>query len=235
MTESTKRGRFIVFEGIDGSGKTTQAKAIAEWLPTSGLIPEGRKVVLTREPGATPVGATIREIVLHGRDDLDPVAELLLFAADRAQHVATVIKPALERGDWVVCDRFTGSTIAYQGYGRGHDLQVIDQVNAISTGGLEPDLVIWLSVDAQIAANRMGGRDRFERQKIDFMRRVHQGYCKFYLSQIHAKGRNVNIALADCQASEVTEWCTILIDNHLGQSHQSSQSFSSPTLNHDQA
>ena len=219
MTESTKRGRFIVFEGIDGSGKTTQAKAIAEWLPTSGLIPEGRKVVLTREPGATPVGATIREIVLHGRDDLDPVAELLLFAADRAQHVATVIKPALERGDWVVCDRFTGSTIAYQGYGRGHDLQVIDQVNAISTGGLEPDLVIWLFLDAQIAASRMGGRDRFESQKIDFMRRVHQGYYKFYLSQIHVKGRNVSIALADCQASEVTEWCTTLIDILFPNSH----------------
>lgn len=216
MTESTKRGRFIVFEGIDGSGKTTQAKAIAEWLPTSGLIPEGRKVMLTREPGATPVGATIREMVLHGRDDLDPVAELLLFAADRAQHVATVIKPALERGDWVVCDRFTVSTIAYQGYGRGHDLQVIDQVNAISTGGLEPDLVIWLFLDAQIAASRMGGGDRFESQEIDFMRRVHQGYLDFYRFQVHVKGRNVNIALADCQASEVTEWCTTLIGNRLG-------------------
>lgn len=216
MTESTKRGRFIVFEGIDGSGKTTQAKAIAEWLPTSGLIPEGRKVVLTREPGATPVGATIREMVLHGRDDLDPVAELLLFAADRAQHVATVIKPALERGDWVVCDRFTGSTIAYQGYGRGHDLQVIDQVNAISTGGLEPDLVIWLSLDVFTAANRMGGEDRFEDQEIDFMRRVHQGYLDFCRFQVHVKGRNVKIALADCQTSEVTKWCTTLIDNHLG-------------------
>lgn len=211
MAESTKRGRFIVFEGIDGSGKTTQAKAIAEWLPTSGLIPEGRKVVLTREPGATPVGATIREMVLHGRDELDSVAEFLLFAADRAQHVATVIRPALERGDWVVCDRFTGSTVAYQGYGRGHDLQVIDQVNAISTGGLEPDLVIWLFVDAQIAASRMGGEDRFEDQEIDFMRRVHQGYLDFYLSQRHVKRRHVNIALADCQASEVTEWCTTLI------------------------
>ena len=107
-------GRFIVLEGIDGCGKTTQIQHLVEWLPNSGLMPKGAAVVCTREPGGTPLGRSIRELLLHTADQEAPAptAELLLYAADRAQHVETLIRPALERGDWVISDRFSGSTLA---------------------------------------------------------------------------------------------------------------------------
>lgn len=213
MTETTKRGRFIVFEGIDGSGKTTQAKAIAEWLPASGLLPEGKKVVLTREPGGTEIGQSIREMVLHGKAYLDPLAELLLFAADRAQHVATVIKPALDRGDWVVCDRFTGSTMAYQGSGRGHDYSLIEQVNQISSGfsarkeGVRPDLILLLDLEHELAVKRMSGGDRFESEKIEFIKRVRRGYIRQA-----RKDRTWTVIPVEHSMNEVTNNCIKIIN-----------------------
>lgn len=177
MTEAKPtKGRFIVFEGIDGSGKTTQAKALVDWLPTSGLLPPGKKAILTREPGATMIGQAIREMVLDGKTELAPIAELLLFAADRAQHIETVIKPALDRGDWVVCDRFTGSTVAYQGYGNRLG-EVAGDVSNISAMGVKPDLVLLLVVDTETALARAGFTDKFE-QSLSFMQRVADGYAE---------------------------------------------------------
>ena len=132
-------GRFVVLEGIDGCGKTTQLEQLRHWLPGSGLMRPGSRLVISREPGGTPLGLALRELLLHPPAETAPCsdAELLLYAADRAQHVARVIRPALEAGDWVLCDRFTGSTAAYQGYGRGLPLERIATLERVATGGLE--------------------------------------------------------------------------------------------------
>jgi dTMP kinase len=165
------RGRFIVFEGGEGSGKSTQAALLAGRLGA----------VLTREPGGTGVGARIRAIVLDDPGEVaapvDIRAEALLMAADRAQHVAEVIRPALERGDCVVSDRFTGSTLAYQGYARGLDVAELARISAWATGGLEPDVVVLLEVPPTVAAARMDRAfDRMEAAGPDFHRRVAEGY-----------------------------------------------------------
>jgi len=160
------RGRFIVLEGIDGCGKTTQIEALREWLPSSGLLPLGACVVVSREPGGTALGQALRELLLHPPAATAPVlcAELLLYAADRAQHVETVLRPALERGDWVLCDRFTGSTAAYQGYGRGWPVAFLDTLETLTTGGLQADLTLWLDVPLTESCRRRGGQlaDRLE-------------------------------------------------------------------------
>jgi dTMP kinase len=163
------RGRFIVFEGGEGSGKSTQAALLADRLGA----------VLTREPGGTEAGGRIRAIVLDARlaSPLDARAEALLMAADRAQHVAELVGPALARGDDVVSDRFTGSTLAYQGYARGLDVDELARLSAWATGGLEPDVVLLLDVPAAVAGARMGGTlDRMEAAGDDFHRRVNEGY-----------------------------------------------------------
>ena len=131
----TKRGRFLVLEGIDGCGKTTQIEALKAWLPASGLMPEGAQLLVTREPGGTALGQALRQMLLHPPGEAAPesTAELLLYAADRAQHVQQRIAPALAAGHWVLSDRFVGSTAAYQGYGRGLSLDLIDQLAAIAT------------------------------------------------------------------------------------------------------
>lgn len=161
--------RFVVFEGGEGSGKSTQAALLAARLGA----------VLTREPGGTDVGRRIRAIVLDPGlpSPLDPRAEALLMAADRAQHLAEVIRPALARGDDVVSDRFAGSTLAYQGYARGLDLDELARISSWATGGLEPDLVVLLDVAPEVAAARMGrALDRMELAGDDFHRRVAEGY-----------------------------------------------------------
>lgn len=161
--------RFVAFEGGEGSGKSTQAALLAARLGA----------VLTREPGGTEVGRRIRAIVLDPSlpSPLDSRAEALLMAADRAQHVAEVIRPALARGDDVVSDRFAGSTLAYQGYARGLDLDELARISSWATGGLEPDLVVLLDVAPEVAAARMGrALDRMELAGDDFHRRVAEGY-----------------------------------------------------------
>lgn len=174
------RGRFIVLEGIDGSGKTTQVERLRQWLPQSGLMPDGSQLVVTREPGGTALGRELRRILLEEREALTPRgrAELLLMMADRAQHVATVIEPALAAGHWVLCDRFSGSTEAYQGYGRGLPLQEIQELQVIATGNLKPDLVLWLFLPVDMAIERLGQRkqNRIDKQGEAFFRRVHRGY-----------------------------------------------------------
>jgi dTMP kinase len=162
MAGAATRGRFITLEGPDGSGKTTAARHLAEWLRAHGV-----DAVLTGEPGGTPLGDEIRRIVLHHRgvaDDLDPRADALLFAAQRAQHVARLIRPALERGAWVVCARFLDSSLAYQGGGYGIDDDAMRQLQAFATDGLIPDLTILIDVPVEIGLGRKrrGQWNRFE-------------------------------------------------------------------------
>jgi dTMP kinase len=176
----TPPGLFVVLEGIDGCGKTTQLERLREWLPTSGLLPPGARLLTSREPGGTPLGQALRELLLHPPAEAAPCsdAELLLYAADRAQHVARVIRPALEAGDWVICDRFTGSTVAYQGYGRGLPLERIAALEGFATGGLEPDLTLWLELPLDESLRRRRGRaaDRIEASGHAFLERVAAGF-----------------------------------------------------------
>lgn len=171
-------GKFIVFEGVEGAGKTTQIYQTAEWLQS--MCSQARSVVITREPGGTKLGQQIRQLLLDDPDSLvTNRTELLLYGADRAQHVESTIEPHLQRGDIVLCDRFTDSTIAYQGYGRGFDLDEIDRVNQLATGGLQSDLTLWLDLDVTIGLQRVlsrGKPDRMELATLDFHQRVRQGY-----------------------------------------------------------
>ncbi|MFN4867759.1 MAG: dTMP kinase [Cyanobium sp.] len=174
-------GRFVVLEGIDGCGKTTQLQRLMAWLPGSGLLAPGGQVVLTREPGGTPLGQALRQLLLHPPQGAAPLttAELLLYAADRAQHVEQVIRPALAAGHWVLSDRFSGSTAAYQGHGRGLDLALIAQLEAIATAGLQPDLTLWLDLPLVESLRRRGGRapDRIEAGGRPFLERVVSGFA----------------------------------------------------------
>lgn len=171
-------GKFIVFEGVEGAGKTTQIQQTAAWLQSCCGI--DRSILMTREPGGTILGQKIRQLLLEDSNGwIDRRTELLLYGADRAQHVESVIRPHLDRGDIVLCDRFTDSTIAYQGYGRGFDRVEIDRVNQLATGGLESDLTLWLDLDVTLGLQRValrGQPDRMERATLDFHQRVRQGY-----------------------------------------------------------
>jgi dTMP kinase len=179
-TPTPARGRFIVLEGIDGCGKTTQLEALRQWLPTSGLMPTGARVVVSREPGGTALGQALRELLLHPPGEAAPVprAELLLYAADRAQHVKTVLRPALDAGDWVLCDRFTGSTAASQGYGRGWPVALLDTLETLTTGGLQADLTLWLDVSLIDSCWRRREQlaDRLEAEGVAFLARVAHGF-----------------------------------------------------------
>jgi len=174
------RGRFVVLEGIDGCGKTTQLDQLRAWLPQSGLMPAGAELLVTREPGGTALGQALRQLLLHPPGDTAPgsTAELLLYAADRAQHVQQRIAPALEAGHWVVSDRFAGSTAAYQGYGRGLDLELIDQLAAMATAGLQPDCTLLLELPLAESLRRRGHRpaDRIEASGEAFLARVCAGF-----------------------------------------------------------
>ena len=163
---------FIVFEGGDGSGKSTQCRHLLRRLRR-----EGYAAIITREPGGTPSGNAVRRW-LKGHRDLTPLSELLLFEAARAQLVSTVILPSIQDGTTVVCDRHTASTVAYQGYGRGLDLEVIRQLNRMAVGELVPDLTILLDLSVESALNRKEAKsgDVFDTAPVEFHRRVRQGY-----------------------------------------------------------
>ena len=167
------RGRLIAFEGVEGSGKSTQLELLRETL-------EGRdiEVVVTREPGGTPAGERVRALLLDPEVELDPRAEALLFAAARAELVAEVIRPALERGAVVLCDRYLDSSLAYQGVARGLGRGPVEEVNRFATGGLLPDLVVLLDLDPAAGLGRRAGKlDRIEAQDLGFHRRVRQAFC----------------------------------------------------------
>ena len=173
------RGLFISFEGIDGAGKSTHIDRVAQLFRQAG-----RAVVLTREPGGTPLSEKLRELVLH--EPMDALTEALLMFAARREHLVQVIEPALARGDVVLCDRFTDATFAYQGGGRGFDWQVLTQlermVQALPDGALrQPELTVWFDLDPQIAAKRLASArvpDKFESQPADFFAAVRAGYAK---------------------------------------------------------
>jgi len=166
------RGRFIVVEGGEGVGKSTQVERLA-----AALRSDGREVVVTYEPGDTKTGAELRAVLLHADTALDPRAELLLMLADRAQHVAEVVRPALERGAVVVCDRFEPSSLAYQGVARGLGVDAVERSSKWAAGGVEPDLVIVLDLpDATAEARVSPDRDRFERAGTDFHAAVRAAY-----------------------------------------------------------
>lgn len=168
-------GLFITLEGGDGSGKTTQVELLGEW-----LAGQGRTVVRTREPGGTEVGVEVREIVLHHRGDIAPRAEALLYAADRAHHVATVVRPALERGEVVLQDRYIDSSVAYQGAGRVLDPEAVRGLSEWATEGLAPDLTVLLDLDAAAARGRLDEArtryDRLEAEAAEFHDRVRSAY-----------------------------------------------------------
>ena len=168
------KGLFITFEGGDGCGKTTQIKLLDEYLKNKGY-----KTLLTREPGSVGLGEKVREILLNYDGEVSPVCESFLFLADRAQNVDCIIRPALEEGTIVICDRHTDSSVAYQGYGRGLDIERINMLNNIATSGLKPDLTIVLDVDVETSQARVGSeKDRMESAGIEFFERVRKGYLE---------------------------------------------------------
>ena len=212
----TKRGRFLVLEGIDGCGKTTQIEALKAWLPASGLMPEGAQLLVTREPGGTALGQALRQLLLHPPGEAAPesTAELLLYAADRAQHVKQRITPALAAGHWVLSDRFVGSTAAYQGYGRGLSLDLIDQLASIATAGVQPDLTALLEIPLAESLRRRGHRpaDRIEASGEAFLARVsagfsalarQHGWCRIEASQSpEAVSRALQVAIEEVCRSD---------------------------------
>ncbi|MDB9345093.1 dTMP kinase [Nodularia spumigena CS-586/05] len=174
-------GKFIVFEGVEGCGKTSQMQLCSQWLQNLGI-----SVVVTREPGGTELGLHLRRLLLEKVENqpIAEVTELLLYAADRSQHVEQELKPNLAAGKYILCDRYTDSTTAYQGYGRGLNMSLINQLNYIATTGLESDLTIWLDVDVEVGLARKQGDkfDRIEQETIAFHRRVQQGYSELAAS-----------------------------------------------------
>ena len=169
-----KKGLFITFEGADGCGKTTQIELLKKYLEN-----KGESVVLTREPGARGLGEKLREILLNYDGEVSPMCESFLFLADRAQHVDCIIKPAVKDGKIILCDRHTDSTVAYQGYGRGLDMDRIHKLNSIATSGLKPDLTIVFDVDIETSMQRVGKeKDRMESAGVDFFNRVRRGYLE---------------------------------------------------------
>lgn len=169
-----KKGLFITFEGIDGCGKTTQIELLKESLEKKGYT-----VLLTREPGAKGLGEKLREILLNYDGEVSSNCESFLFLADRAQHIDTIIKPAIDKGVIVLCDRHTDSTVAYQGYGRLLDLEQIYQLNKIATNGIIPDITFILDIDIDTSLQRIGkGRDRMENSGREFFERVRKGYIE---------------------------------------------------------
>jgi dTMP kinase len=165
-----RTGRLITIEGQDGSGKSTLARALSGRLAETGI-----PTLLTREPGGSDIGASIRAVLLDG-NQLDVWTEAFLFLAERRRHCTTVIQPALEAGTWVVCDRFADSTLAYQGHAGGADLETLRTLNSIATQGLTPDLTLLLDLDPQSALKRLNNPNRIDRMPIEYHERVRQGF-----------------------------------------------------------
>lgn len=168
------QGLFITFEGPDGCGKTTQMKLLAEYLEK-----KGEEVVLTREPGGKGLGEKVREILLNYDGEVSDRCESFLFLADRAQNIDIIVNPAVKAGKIVLCDRHIDSTVAYQGYGRGLDIERINMLNNLATNGKKPDLTFVFDVDVDTSMKRVGKeKDRMESAGIDFHNRVRQGYLE---------------------------------------------------------
>ena len=190
-----QRGLFISFEGVEGAGKSTHVRMVAETLEA-----EGREVLTTAEPGGTPISQCIRGVLLDSKHAaMDPVTELLLYAAARRQHLKELILPALDAGKVLITDRFSDSTTAYQGTGRGLDMQLIAELDRIVTGGLRPDLTVLLDMDVEQGLERnrgAGKRDRLEMEQVEFHRRVREGFLTI------AKAEPGRVKLIDASGSK---------------------------------
>ena len=197
MSALSTRGRFLTIEGVDGAGKSTQLPRLGDWLRRRGL-----EILTTREPGGTPLGESLRALLLDPKfTGMSPVAELLVMFAARAEHLAKVIAPALADGRWVLCERFTDATFAYQGGGREVDRARIAALEETVQGGLRPDLVLVLDVPVEIGLERSRRRsvvDRFERESIEFFQRVREVYVE------RARAEPERYAVIDAHADEGT-------------------------------
>jgi dTMP kinase len=204
------RGRFITLEGIEGAGKSTVAQLVSEWLAARGITAR-----VTREPGGTPLAERVRKIVLErGPEAVSPRAETLLMFAARSIHVENLIRPALAGGEWVLCDRFTDATRAYQGYGRGMDLGWIEQLAAAIHGDLQPDCTLLLDLPVEVGLRRARGRsgmaaDRFEAETVEFFERVRQGY----LALARHEPERVRVIDASLALPAVTEQVTTALES----------------------
>jgi len=201
MSDHSVRGKFITLEGQDGAGKSTNLAVIETFLKQSG-----KRFIVTREPGGTPFGEKVRELILSsGDENFGDVAELLMIFAARAQHIESVIEPALASGTWVLCDRFTDATFAYQGGGRGIDENKIKQLESLVQVKLQPDLTVLLDVPVEVGERRAGQRsepDRFERQQGEFKTKVRATYLA-RAKQYHERFRVIDASanLEDVSAS----------------------------------
>jgi len=202
------RGVLITLEGVEGSGKTTQARHLAAFLEG-----RGRRVRLTREPDGTALGVAVRALFDAEAARPAPLAEMFLFLAARQQHVAQVIRPALERGEVVISDRYADATVAYQGYGRGVDPQTIRELNLIATGGVLPDLTLVLDLSPAIGIRRIAGRahDAFEKLGLDFHERVRQGYLEI----ARAEKERIAVVAGDRSEAEVRDTIRALVVDRL--------------------
>jgi len=191
------KGLFITFEGIDGCGKTTQQNLLADFLREKGY-----NVLVTREPGAEKLGIKLREILLHFDGDVAPQSELFMYLADRAQHVAMVIKPAIEKGTIVLCDRHTDSALAYQGYARGLDLKKLKMLNDFAVNNVFPDLTLLYDLPVEIAQLRVGKeKDRLEAEGLSFFNKVRNGY----LNLANSEPSRIKIIGSNCSVDTVFE------------------------------
>ena len=197
------KGKFIVFEGIDGCGKTTQIDKISKWLPDSGLMKKNSKLIKTKEPGGSLLGKKLRNLILDNNKNNKPssLAELLLYSADRAEHVSKIISPALENNDWVLSDRFSDSTLAYQGYGRNINLEIIKNIESIVCQGKCPDLTIFLEISAEESVFRRKDiiPDRMESEGIKFLQKVNEGF------KLIAKEKNWKVISANQNINAISK------------------------------
>lgn len=197
-------GTFITFEGIDGSGKSTHLRLLAGFLQSNGL-----EVVLTREPGGTPVGNRLRAALLDAREEVDPLAELLVFAADRAQHVRRVLRPAIAAGRVVISDRYADATAAYQGAGRGFSPELISEIISLATEGLRPDLTLLFDLSVTESGTRTRRRtngphagDRLDAENAEFHTRVRNAYLRLAETEPERiKVINTNRSVEETQAA----------------------------------
>ena len=173
-------GKFIVLEGIDGCGKTTQINELYKWLPKSGLINKNKTLIKTREPGGSNLGREIRNMILNNSESNSPsnLTELLLYSADRAEHISKVISPALQNGNWIISDRFSGSTLAYQGYGREININIIKKLENIVCQNVRPDLTFFLDIPPEESILRRKNKvaDRIESEGLEFLKKVNHGF-----------------------------------------------------------
>ena len=173
-------GKFIVLEGIDGCGKTTQINELSKWLPKSGLINKNASLIKTREPGGSILGREIRDMILKNNKSNSPsiLTELLLYSADRAEHISKIILPALQNGNWIISDRFSGSTLAYQGYGREINIDIIRKLENIVCQNIKPDLTFFLEISPEESILRRKNKvaDRIESEGLEFLKKVNDGF-----------------------------------------------------------